>query len=95
MSQYVVEWSPRFKRDYKKAVRRGLDVERLQAAVGYLAMGEKLPDFYKDHALKYDKAGKRACHIGPDWVLVYVRDDSILHVLLLRTGYHRELKLGG
>ena len=95
MSHYVVEWAPRFKRDYKRAIKRGLDIERLQAAIGCLAIGDKLPAFYKDHPLKGNHAGERECHIGPDWLLVYVRDDEILRILLLRTGTHRELGLGG
>lgn len=95
MTVYAVVWAPAFKRDYRLAVRRGLNVERLQTAVGALAMGERLAPSYRDHALKGDKAGLRECHLSGDWVLVYEKLENILTLKLVRTGYHRELGLGG
>ena len=54
-----------------------------------LEQGDKLPDQYKDHALKGSLKGKRECHINSDWLLLYEKDDGELLLLLLRTGDHR------
>ena len=94
MKEYVIKWSARFKKDYQRAIKRGLDREKMHTLIGLLAMGEKLPSQYRDHALKGDAIGRRECHIGgpkSDWLLVYERDDSILRILLIRTGTHADV----
>ena len=45
------EFTGQFKRDYKLAMRRGLDPRRLEAVVTLLCLGEPLPAAYRDHAL--------------------------------------------
>ena len=56
-----------------------------------LASDKKLPDTYKDHELRGNFAGKRECHIGPDWLLMYEKDEGRLILLLIRTGRHRQV----
>ncbi len=40
-----------FKKDYKLAMKRGLKISLLEDVVAALAMGERLPEKNKDHAL--------------------------------------------
>ena len=93
MTVYTVQWAPSFKRDYKLAIRRGLKVEKLQAVVGILAMGERLAPKYKDHILKGKFAGLHECHVAPDWLLVYDKFENTLTLKLVRTGTHDDLGL--
>ncbi len=44
---------------------------------------------HKDHALHGRHAGKRECHIEPNWVLVYRIENEML--VLLDTGNHAEV----
>ena len=61
--------SGQFRRDVKRAEKRGKDLRKLRQALGLLIAGEELPASYKDHPLKGDWKGYRDAHIEPDWLL--------------------------
>ncbi len=86
-----VVWTARFKKDYKLALKRHLNIRLLDDVVRALAKDEILPEKYKDHALIGDYAGYRECHIQPDWLLVYRLEDDVLVLTLFRTGSHSDL----
>lgn len=88
---YEVKKTSRFKKDYKLAKKRGQDVKALQEIISLLADGKPLPEKNCDHALTGDWIGFRECHITPDWLLVYMKDDDILVLTLTRTGTHSDL----
>ena len=46
-----VVWTTKFKRDYKRAMKRGLDINRLDQVIRTLAAGEELASSHRDHAL--------------------------------------------
>lgn len=83
--------SNRFKRDLKRAVRRGRDTAILEAVVNTLAERRPLPESNRDHALTGDWSGYRECHIQPDWLLIYQVHERELVLLLMRTGTHADL----
>ncbi|NEN93833.1 MAG: type II toxin-antitoxin system YafQ family toxin [Okeania sp. SIO3H1] len=78
-----------FKRDIRKQIKRGKDPNKLTQVVGRLLKNEVLPETYKDHPLRGKWVGRRDCHIEPDWVLIYRKNDS--EIRLERTGSHRDL----
>lgn len=80
-----------FLKDVKVAKKRGLDTEKLNEVVRLLSEGQPLPAKNKDHKLSGDYIGCRECHIQPDWLLVYLIDDSIKILNLIRTGTHSDL----
>jgi len=88
---YSVDRTTAFMKDVARAKRRGLDVAKLNEVVGALALGQRLPASRRDHALKGEWAGCRECHVTPDWLLVYKRNDAELILLLVRAGSHAEL----
>lgn len=90
-TKYIVKTTTQFKRDYKLAVKRGLKIDLLKDIVAALAMGEKLPEKNKDHALTGNWVGHRECHILPDWLLIYRIEDDVLVLTLARTGSHSDL----
>ncbi|EKU71328.1 type II toxin-antitoxin system YafQ family toxin [Selenomonas sp. F0473] len=85
-----VVWTAKFKKDYKLAVKRHMDIERLDDVIRALAHGETLPAQYKDHALTGRWRGYRECHILLDWLLIYYIDDDVLVLTLARTGRHSD-----
>ena len=91
MTKYQVKTTTHFKKDYKLAMRRGRKMNLLKEVITLLAMGNPLPEKYKDHALAGNWAGHRECHIQPDWLLVYRIEDDILILTLSRTGSHSDL----
>lgn len=86
-----IVWTSRFKKDYKLAMKRHLDMELLDDIIRALSRGETLPEKNKDHELSGDWAGHRECHIQPDWLLIYRIEDDILVLTLARTGSHSDL----
>ena len=46
-----IVWTTQFKKDYKLALKRHLDIELLDNIIRSLSRGETLPERNKDHAL--------------------------------------------
>lgn len=90
MNREIV-WTTQFKKDYKLALKRHLDIELLDNVIRILSRGETLPERNKDHALTGEWVGHRECHILPDWLLVYRIEDDVLVLTLSRTGTHSDL----
>jgi mRNA interferase YafQ len=78
-----------FKKDYKKAKKRGRDVSKLLEMVTRLASGEKLESRFKDHAHGGEYSDCRECHIESDWLLIYRLSEE--EIVLIRTGSHADL----
>ena len=80
-------------KDFKKSLEKlqKSDKERLEIVADKLANNETLEPKYRDHALKGKYIGFRECHIDPDLLLVYQKQDDVLILYLLRIGSHSEL----
>lgn len=88
--KYEVQRTSQFKRDYKKVVKRGLNINLLKAIVQLLADGKPLPEKNQDHALSGEWKGYRECHIAPDWILIYHIFEDKLVLSLTGTGTHSD-----
>lgn len=84
-------WTTQFKKDYKLAMKRNLDIGLLDNVIRILSRGEALPEQNKDHALTGNFVGFRECHIKPDWLLIYKIASGVLVLTLARTGSHSDL----
>ena len=91
MTRYEIKNTTQFKKDYKLARRRGLNMYLLKDVVTRLANGEPLDPRHKDHPLSGEWSGHRECHIQPDWLLIYRYENDILVLALTRTGTHSDL----
>ena len=78
-----------FKKDLKRAVRQGRDIQKVEKALEILSIPSPLPDFYGDHKLKGSWRDFRECHLEPDWLLIYTINDFELRPT--RLGNHNEL----
>ena len=90
MSREIV-WTTRFKKDYKLAMKRHMNMDLIDDIIRALSRGEKLPEKNKDHELTGDWIGHRECHILPDWLLIYRIENDVLVLTLARTGSHSNL----
>ena len=78
-----------FKKDVKRAKKRGKDLSKLKKAIDLLLEAAPLPPSYKDHPLHGEFVGSRDLHIEPDWILIYTVSPD--HLRLERTGTHSDL----
>ncbi len=85
----AIRRTSQFKRDVKRARKRGQDLEKLKEVIGTLAGGGPLQPRHRDHALGGVFRGTRDCHVEPDWVLIYELAEEDL--VLIRTGTHSDL----
>ena len=90
-TKYTVKTTSQFKKDFKLAMKRGLNIDLLDIVIATLALGEPLPDKNKDHALTGNWIGHRECHILPDWLLIYRIEEEVLILTLARSGTHSDL----
>jgi len=86
-----VQWTNRFKKDYKQCLNRGMDIGLLDSTIRQLAETGTLPPEYRDHKLSGEWEGFRECHIRPDWLLIYAIQNDVLVLTLARTGSHSDL----
>ncbi|MBQ7773764.1 MAG: type II toxin-antitoxin system YafQ family toxin [Bacteroidales bacterium] len=88
-----IVFTHQYKKDLKLARKRNLPEDKLNEVIYNLANDIPLSHDKKDHQLTGRLSGLRGCHIQPDWLLVYSKEDkNELHVLnLIRTGTHSDL----
>ncbi len=89
--KYNLEVTRQYLKDLKLARKRGLDENKLNEIILKLISGEELPLKNHDHSLTGNYKGYRECHISPDWLLIYSREETIKIVTLVRTGTHSDL----
>lgn len=89
--QYELILTGKFKKSLKLAKRRGLNLELLDEVVTMLQNNIPLQEKYRDHELKGKYQGFRECHIQPDWLLIYLKDNDVLTLTLVDTGSHTDL----
>ncbi|WP_276883927.1 type II toxin-antitoxin system YafQ family toxin [Campylobacter cuniculorum] len=87
--KYEIKYSTKFKKHYKKLNTK--EQQEVIAIINHLANDETLEPKYKDHALKGDFIGFRECHLKPDLLLIYQKQDDKLILYCLDIGSHSEL----
>ncbi|QTQ17042.1 type II toxin-antitoxin system YafQ family toxin [Treponema parvum] len=88
--KYKFDYTTRFKKDYRKLIDQSV-IDEVDTVIEKLLNGKLLEKKYKDHALSGSYKGCRDCHIRPDLVLIYKKNNEILVLTALRVGTHSEL----
>lgn len=88
---YIIRVTNTFKKDLVRLERRKFPLEELKEVINKLSKGEILPEKNKDHQLKGNLKDFRECHIRPDWLLIYQKNETELILVLSRTGTHSDL----
>ncbi len=91
MKPFRIETTRQYLRDVKLAYKRNLDLSKLDEIIRLLINDIPLPPKNRDHSLISNYKGCRECHISPDWLLIYKKDDGIKLISLIRTGSHSDL----
>lgn len=84
-----IDFAKSFKKSYKKLNKK--DKELFAEVSLKLANNEILEPKYKDHALKGEYVGFRECHLKPDLLLIYQKQEDRLILYCLDIGSHSEL----
>ncbi|MCW0239783.1 type II toxin-antitoxin system YafQ family toxin [Campylobacter lari] len=87
--KYKIELANRFKKHFKKLNQQEQVI--FQDIVTKIANDEVLEPKYKDHALKGEYIGFRECHLKPDLLLIYQKQENKLILYCLDIGSHSEL----
>lgn len=89
MSKYTIDFSNRYKSQHKKLSAQ--DAQKVDAVIKRLVNNEILEPKYSDHALKGNYVGFRECHIKPDLLLIYQKQDEKLILYCFNVGTHSAL----
>lgn len=89
----VPVFTGQFKKDRKRVISRGRDVEHLDRVIRRLIKRERLEAAYKVHPLRGNFAGHSECHVEPDWLLIWydAEGDDGDEIVFVRTGSHSDL----
>ena len=88
---YLLSTTNQFEKDYKLCKKRGCDMELLNSIFLQLEDKGKLPSKYKQHKLTGNYKGFWECHIQPDWLLIWLQNDTKQTIDFARTGTHADL----
>ena len=83
---YELILTGKFKKSLKLAKKRGLNLKLLDTVITMLQNNIPLEEKYHDHELKGKYQGFRECHIQPDWLLIYLKENDVLTLTLVDMG---------
>ena len=79
----TLSYTKSFRRDCKVLRKRSWDIDKLDYLVKNLILSKN------GHMLKGHFRGKKECHVGFDWIVIYEMSSNAIK--LLRTGTHSEI----
>jgi len=88
---YELLKTSRFKAGVKLARKRGLDISLLENVIEKLRLDQPLDAKHRNHELSGIFKGVWECHIQPDWLLLYLKDNGVLVLTLVDTGSHSDI----
>ena len=88
---YNLEYTTKFKREYKLALKRGYKEALIQHVIGIIANKKPLAAKHKAHKLTGDYTDCWECHIQPDWLLIWRINEQTNSLILISTGTHSDL----
>lgn len=87
--KYEIRVLKEYKKNYKKLTLKEKDL--VDEIVYRLSNNETLERKYKDHKLKGEFKEFRECHVKPDLLLIYQKQDDKLILTCINIGSHSEL----
>lgn len=87
--KYKIEFAKSFKKSFKKLSPK--DKLLFKKVSKCLSDGEILESKYCDHPLKGQYSGFRECHLRPNLLLIYEKQDDKLILYCFDIGSHSEL----
>ncbi|HQV78072.1 MAG TPA: type II toxin-antitoxin system YafQ family toxin [Chitinophagales bacterium] len=88
---YKILTNNEFEKDVKTCKKRGYNMKLLLTVIELLQKNGKLPTKYKQHKLSGNYKGFWECHIRPNWLLIWLQNDTNKEITLTNTGTHSDL----
>jgi mRNA interferase YafQ len=88
---YEIIATNEFKKYYKLCIKRGYDINLIDKLIIYLSETGAVPAKHKPHILSGNYLGYWECHIKPDWLLVWTKNEKAKTITLIATGTHSDL----
>lgn len=85
-----IYYSGKAKKDLKKYRNNEKLMKALLKVLGYLANGQDVPSEYRPHKLTGNYKGCMECHVGNDFLLIWIDPDNET-IEVVRIGSHSEL----
>ena len=88
-----IEYSTKFRKDFKKYSRNPEKVAKIRSAVSLLEQGAEIPRSMRPHKLIGNYAGYMELHVEGDLLLIWFEETGAgeLVINLVRLGSHSEL----
>ena len=86
----TVRYSTKFRKDIKRYAHKADMIDALMEIVKLLERGIPIPQENDPHKLKGNYKGCWECHIGNDYLLIWI-DETSSTICLERLGTHHEL----
>jgi len=91
MSLYSLFPTKQFRKDFKKFRHNKKACAVFSEVLKKLSEGIALEKKYQNHILKGEWNGFSECHVTPDTLLIYEKDEKEKHLVLIRIGSHSEI----
>ena len=88
---FTLQPTSQYRKDRKRLKKQGFPMELLDDVLQTLIEGKQLAPVHNDHMLSGNYAGHRECHVKPDWLLIYIKNQEKLILTATRTGSHSDL----
>ena len=89
--RYKFTTTKKFDKEYAKLSES--DKNLVDSVVDMILEGKTLPQKYRDHQLKGNLKDFRDCHVKPDLVLIYGKEEDVMIITAYRINSHSELGL--
>lgn len=86
---FKIKISKQYKKNYKKLSLQ--DQELVDSVVYKLSQNQALEKKYRDHKLQGRFQDYRECHIKPDLLLIYQKQEDVLILTCVNIGSHSQL----
>lgn len=84
-----ISYRTQFKKELKLQEKRGRDLKKFKDIADKLINEIPLDSKHKNHKLVGNFKNRWECHIEPDWLLIYYKDEVC--IIFERTGTHSDL----
>lgn len=93
MSGFIIFPSTKFKKDYKKYLKKKNELTGIQNTISLLSQNgtDSIPKEMKPHKLIGNYKGCWECHISPDLLLIWQQEEQVNEITLIRVGTHSDL----
>jgi len=88
---YEIIVTNQFSKYYKLCIKRKYSIHLLDQIIIQLAGTGSVPPNHKPHILSGKLQGYWECHIKPDWLLIWSKNEEQRTITLIGTGTHSDL----